>query len=277
MNAEPLTCAPPVGRAAFSGTRALVFLPGAIVFGGLVGGAAAVVQSWFAPLVFFPLLVGVVLGAVLVLLLRTTQTAHRSTLILGTLLAMAMATVAQHYASYRVWAHRLDADPKTAMARAAFGNPLPSSFPEFLRREAEQGRPLLAGLVARGPWAWATWGGDGLLVLLGALAIVLPAVALPYCCHCESWYRTTRSGRLRQPFAQRLAEMFHLSLPERLRRIRYRLLMCEGGCQPMGLEFLWRRRHADGRVTTVWLTDRGRDAVLRVLDEARTSRTPSKS
>jgi len=275
MNAELLICAPPVGRAAFSGARALVFLPGAVVFGGLVGGAAAVVQSWFAPLVFFPLLVGVVLGAVLVFLLRTTQTAHRTTLILGTLLAVAALTVGQHYASYRAWRHRLDADPKAAMARAA--DQLPDSFPEFLRWEAQRGRPLVANLTARGPWAWISWGVDGLLVLLGALAIVLPALGLPYCCHCESWYRTARSGRLRQPYAQRLADMFHLSLPERLRRIRYRLLSCEGGCQPMGLEFIWRRRRADGRFATVWLTDQGRDAVQRVLDEARTSHKPPRS
>jgi hypothetical protein len=277
MNAEPLTCAPPGGRAAFSGTKALVFLPGAIVFGGLVGGAAAVAQSWFAPLIFFPLLVGVGLGAVLVFLLRFTQTAHRPTLLLGILLAVTTAALGQHYASYRAWMQRIEAHPQAAVARAAFADQLPGSFPAFLRWEAQRGRPLVAKVTARGPWAWVSWGVDGLLVLAGALAIVLPALAMPYCYQCESWYRTTRSGRLRQPTAQRLAAMFHLSLPERLRRIRYRLLSCEGGCQPMGLEFLWRRRRADGRVTVVWLTDHGRDAVQRVLDEARISRTPPKS
>jgi hypothetical protein len=277
-----LTASPPAGRPQFSGAKALVFLPGAAVFGALVGGAASVAQDWFAPLLFFPLLVGVVLGAVLVTLLRTTQTAHRATLIVGVLLALSTATVAQHYVAYRVWAHRVDANPKAQLARAAFGDRLPDSFFQFLRREASSGRTLLGGklwpeLVARGPWAWASWGADGLLVLAGALAIVLPALGLPYCRHCQTWYRTTRSGRLRQLFAQRLAEMFHLSLPERLKKVRYRLLSCEGGCEPTGLEFIWRRRRADSRTAMVWLTDHGRNAVQHVLDEARASRTQPKS
>jgi hypothetical protein len=251
----------------------------AIVFGGLVGGAASVAQSWFAPLFLFPLLVGIVLGAVLVTLLRTTQTAHRATLIVGSLLAMSAATVAQHYGSYRVWTHRLDA--KSEMARAAFAD-LPHSFPQFLRWEANRGRPLFAGRlwpgrVARGPWVWASWALDALLVLVGTLAIVWPALGLPYCPHCQSWYRTTRSGRLKRPFSHRLAELFQLSLPERVKRLRYRLLSCEGGCEPLGLELHWRRRGADGRSATLWLTDHGRDEVQRVLDEARVSRSQPKS
>lgn len=276
----PLTTSPPEGRPEFSGVRALVFLPGAAVLGALVGGAASVAQGWFAPLILFPLLVGIVLGAVLVALLRTTQAAHRATLIVGTLLAVTAATAGQHYAAYRVWVHRLDA--KSGLARVAFADQLPNSFPEFLRWEARRGRTLLngrlwPGLVARDGWAWASWGADALLALLGTLAMVLPALALPYCRHCRSWYHTTRSGRLKRPFAQRLAELFQLAVPERVKRIRYRLLGCEGGCEPLGLELHWRRRGADGRPPLVWLTDRGRDEVQRVLDEARTSRTSPKS
>lgn len=274
---QPLTTSPPAGRPEFSGTKALFFLPAAAVAGVLVGGAASVAQSWFAPLLFFPLLVGVVLGAVLVSLLRTTHIAHRATLIVGVLLAMAAVAVTQHYVSYRVWINRLNARPNAQLAQAAFADQLPQSFPQFLRWEASRGRPLMGGYVARGVWAWASWAADGVLVLLGGLAIVLPALGLPYCRQCQTWYRTTRSGRLRQPFAQRLAEMFQISLPERLKRIRYRLLNCEGGCEPAGLEFIWRRRRADSRTATVWLTDHGRNEVQRVLDEARTSRTQPKS
>jgi hypothetical protein len=208
---QPLTTAPPAGRPEFSGTKALFFLPAAAVAGMLVGGAASVAQSWFAPLFFFPLLVGVVLGAVLVALLRTTHTAHRATLILGVLLAMASVAVTQHYVSYRVWINRLNARPNAQLAQAAFADQLPQSFPQFLRWEASRGRPLMGGYVARGVWAWASWAADAVLVLLGGLAIVLPALGLPYCRQCQTWYRTTRSGRLRQPFAQRLAEMFQIS------------------------------------------------------------------
>lgn len=276
MADEPLITSPPVGRPQFSGARAVVFLPGAAALGALVGGAASVAQTWFAPLLLFPLLVGIVLGAVLFSLLRTTQTAHRATLILGVLLAVSAAALVEHYVSYRMLVNRLNAHPQAQLARAAFGDQLPGSFCGFLRWEASRGRPLLGGFVARGPWAWASWAADAVLVLAGALAIVLPAFGLPYCGHCETWYRTTRSGRLKRPFAHRLANMFHVSLPEKLKKVRYRLLSCTSGCGPVGLEIVWRRRRTADRLTLVWLTDHGRNEVQRLLDEARASRLPPK-
>lgn len=280
MNGEDLTCSPPEGRAAFSAVKALAFLPGAVLLGALVGGAAAVAQGWFAPLILFPLLVGVVLGAVLFILLRAMHTANRPTLVLGTVLAVAAAVLAEHYVSYRVTVTRQENNRQLQIARAAFGADLgrPVGFFNYLRQEARRGRTLFGGkafgdVVARGRWVWATWAADGLLVLLGALAIVLPGLGFSYCRDCQSWYRTIRHGRLKRPFANRLAETVAVSLPEKAGTVRYRLLGCAAGCGPTGLELRWRRRRGEDHSTLVWLSPRGRDEVQHVLDEARASRT----
>ena len=277
MNDEGLTCSPPEGRAPFSAAKAMAFLPGAILLGGLVGGAAAHVtaQTHFAPLVLYPLLVGVVLGAVLFVLLRATQTANRPTVVLGAVLAVLAAVWAEHYVSYRVTVGRQEANRQLQLARAAFGPDLgrPAGFCDYLRSAAQHGRPLFGDWVARGRWAWAAWAVDAILLLLGTLAILLPALALPYCRDCQTWYRTIRRGRLKRPFANRLADMFQVSLPEKAATVRYRLLGCAAGCGPTGLELFWRRRRGEDHSTLVWLNPHARDEVQHVLDEARATRT----
>ena len=160
MNDGELTCSAPEGRAAFSALKALAFLPGAVLLGGLVGGAAAAAQNWFAPLILFPLLVGVVLGAALFILLRATQTANRCTLIVAAVLAVLAAVLAEHYVSYRVTVGRQEANRQLQLARAAFGPDLgrPADFYGYLRQEARRGLPLFGQREARGRWAWALWG-----------------------------------------------------------------------------------------------------------------------
>jgi hypothetical protein len=224
--------------------------------------------------------VGVVLGAVLFILLRATHTANRPTLVLGTVLAVAAALLAEHYVSYRVTVTRQENDRQLQLARLAFGADLgrPAGFLDYLRQEARRGRTLFGGkvlgdVVARGRWVWATWAADGLLMLLGALAIVLPGLGFPYCRECQTWYRTIRHGRLKRPFANRLTETVAVSLPDKAPAVRYRLLGCAGGCGPTGLELRCRRRRGEDHSTLVWLSPQGRDEVQHVLDEARASRT----
>ena len=59
-------------------------------------------------------------------------------------------------------------------------------------RQAKVGRPIGFGRVLKGWAAWASWGVDGLLVLVAALAIVIPAIRQPFCNTCRSWYSTIR-------------------------------------------------------------------------------------
>jgi hypothetical protein len=60
------------------------------------------VQPHFAPLILFPLLVGLSLGASLVVGLRVCSWAHSPTVYVGMLLAALLAVVGQHFWSYRV-------------------------------------------------------------------------------------------------------------------------------------------------------------------------------
>ena len=160
-----------------------------LIVGGVVGLAAAwlaqMEQSYFAPLVIFPLLVGVVVGAAMVGLMRILQVGHRPTIVLGTVLAVTVTVLGQHYLGYLAAYHW----PSAAL-RAL------KPFDEFLRQQADRGRPLVGGLIAHGWLAWVTWAVDGLLVLLAALVTLGPALRQPYCNRCRSWYRTVRAGRV---------------------------------------------------------------------------------
>ena len=271
MQTQPITSVPPTGPRPFSLTKAALFLPTALLLGALVGGAAAQVQTWFAPLVLFPLLIGFALGVLLVAVIRSVQAGQRPTVVLGTLLAIATLVVAEHYVSYRMYQRAAQAatDRKVELAREAFAADIgpTAGFVDFLRREARQGRPLFGDYIARGTLVWATWTLDALLMAIAALATVVPALRLPYCGQCSTWYRTTRSGRLKPPLAVALAEAAHIPLHEKPHRARYRLLGCLGGCEPTGLELIWRSKARERSSAEAWLTHDQRDAVTRILDQ----------
>ena len=59
-----------------------------------------VVQSYFAPAVLFPILVGVFTGLTVVGLVRLVRIGHRPTVLLAAVLAAAVAAAGQHYFSY---------------------------------------------------------------------------------------------------------------------------------------------------------------------------------
>ncbi len=271
-NEPPNFGAPPSGPVKFSGQGFAVFLALSIVLGTLIGGASAVVQTYFAPLVLFPLLVGGFLGAVLIGLMRWSDVAHRPTVLFGTLLAAVACTVAAHYVSYTAaQRHRSPEDAKLALARAVFPEDAarmaePRNFFDYLRREAAQGRVLTAHFTARGPLAWLSWGIDAVLTLSAALALVVAALGLPYCNRCRTWYRTTRSGRIPLATARELAGMVRLELPPRAVATRYRLMNCEAGCGPTGLELVWRVPKEGTAMATIWLDLAQRNRLQAMLD-----------
>jgi len=240
-----------------------------------VGGVFALASAWvamvvqtdfgFAPLVIFPLLIGVGLGAMLVGLMRLTQVGHRSTVAIGSVAIALITVIALHYIGYLKtyrWP-RDNADQPTPRAWIVEID----DFDEHMLQRAELGIPLAWGYTARGPGAWLTWTVDGLLVLAAALAVVVPAVRLPYCNRCRTWYRVIRSGRIDVESGRALAEAVGLAVPERAVAVRYRLLACNGGCGPGGLDLSWEQPRQSARSMRTWLTTEQRDRVARALDE----------
>jgi len=258
-------------------------LPAGLLGGPLLGAIAAwgahAAEPYFAPVVLFPLLVGLILGAMLVGLTRTVQWAHRPTIWIAVVLAAAVAVAGQHYLAYRAARAAALADfEKLLEAQSAFPEQVRGRLPhvpqdplDYMQREATRGRPLLGQYRARGWPAWLSWGFDGLLVLAAAVLVVLPAVGQPYCNRCLSWYCTVRSGRLDGLCARRLAKAAGAEAPPRLdeaRSARYRLLSCRSGCGPTGFELVWEDRRRNASSLRGWLDPETRDRVTQALEEA---------
>lgn len=258
---------PPARGARFRWTAALLWLPVCLISGALVAKAAVVAMSYFNPLAFFPLVVGVVLGAILVAVMRLGQVAHRPTLLAGTLLAGVTAVGGQHYFCYRAaLAHirqTLDEHPGASRAFAdVLDDRIPSDFVDYLRKQAAAGRPVFG----RGRTVWLSWGLDGVLLLAAALAVVATSMRLPYCDRCRSWYRTTRTGELDGGAAAEVAGLAGIRLPRHVRSTRYRLQACTGGCGPTALELHWERARGGRSSQRVWLDAQRRDQVSRIVD-----------
>jgi len=248
------------------------WLSGCVLLGVLLGGAAAVVQTWFAPLIFFPLLVGFLLGMLSAGWLRLSQVACRPTVAVGVILAVCATVGAEHYTCFQL-ARRaaLHSDGKELdLARAAFPERLPSvpdSFTDYLVQTAERGRPILKDWVARGVWTWASWAVDGILIVVGVTAVLIPALRMPYCDRCHSWYRTTGSGRLGAGATTRLAALLGVAISDQPAAARYRVLTCESGCGPTGIELSWRVSRYERCTELVWLDQQQRLALLEFLYE----------
>lgn len=264
---------------------ALIWAVAAPILGGATAWMATVAQMYFAPLIIFPLLVGVLLGAMLVGMARLAQVGHRPTILTGAVLAAALAVVGQHYFQYREAAQRAQEDlEKIREAKQkvpaewlqGHGPEVPSDFADFMVRQARRGRDLNFGdYVARGWGAWLTWGIDAVLLLAATVAIVLPALWQPYCNECRSWYRVVRSGRIDTPAARRLAEATRVDQGSSPTSARYRLLSCDAGCGPTAFEITW--QESEGGTTTVqaWLDHDARQRVTELLDKSRAASNDS--
>jgi hypothetical protein len=250
---------------------ALVYAP----FAGMVWARAGeMAETYFGPMLLFSLVIAVLAGLTVVALVRFTQTGNRPTILLAAVLAAGSAAVGQHYFRYlyqdEVPPVAADAGRVGQADRLSRPSTSTLSFSDFLVREARRGQPLPGGYVARGRWAWQIWLAEGLLMVAIAAVVTLPAMRVPYCDRCRTWYQTTRSGKLDVPRAQRLAALFDVALPEHLRSVRYRLLACEADCGPSRLDFSW---EADGvDLVRIWLDAEKRkqvDAILEGLADQR--------
>jgi len=231
---------------------------------------AVVAEAFFAPLVIFPLLVGVLLGFLLVAVVRLAQVGNRATVILGVVPAVALTVAGQHYLGYlKAYSESSGQIQKQGNSTADFGAVLKQftpSFPEYMQRQAAVGRRLLPGYTARGWVAWLSWAVDGLLVLAAALALVIPAVLQPYCNRCRSWYRVVRSGRIDVPTARRLARLAGMPEGETPKGAGYRLLSCNAACGPTDFELNWREAGGGASTSRAWLDTDQRNRVAQVLD-----------
>lgn len=235
--------------------RTAAVIVGAAVVGLLIGWLAEVIQSdyGFAPLLVFPVVVGVALGGAIVGLARWLQEGRLATLVVGLAVAWLVALGAQHYLGYRQLVSRWEprglsgAENKAIEAiRQAFPDAPavrrarpPERFIDFLAEQARQPREVI------GTWpGWSLWLFDAAIALAAAAAVLWPASRLPYCRRCRSWYRTIRAGRLTPDVLAAVASLAGTQPPTTPSRGQFRLRQCLGGCAPARLELVW--RPADG-------------------------------
>jgi len=259
--------APRSGR--FDLRRFALWLPLCGVLGLLIAVAAEVAQRYFAPFLLFPLMVGVLLGGMLVGLLRVCEVGHRPTVLAGAVLAAVLAAAGQHYVAFWRAQESLRSDPEHyAKLRLGFPEKVPpDQWWAFMQWSASRGRQVWSW-QARGAMAWATWGVDGLLVFGATLLLVLSAARLPYCNRCRRWYHTTRRGRIDPDAARQLAAVVDVAVAGEVRRARYRLIGCLGGCGPTGLSLYWEQVDGDCSAGPIWLNPSQRDRAEQLLDAA---------
>jgi len=126
---------------------------------------------------------------------------------------------------------------------------------------------VFPGVFAFVDWsAWPTWMVDGTAMLIAAIAAAAPALRVPYCNRCGSWYRTTRNGKIDVPTARRLAQICDIDEIGEFRSPRYRLSGCQGGCGPARCELSWSESNVGVYLARVWLDDRQHAEVEALLN-----------
>jgi len=239
-------------------------------FGVVWAWTGEVAQFYFAPMVLFPLLVGILTGLTVVGLVRFTQIGHRPTIVLAAVLAAIVAAGGQHYFHYLStypWSRaKVSTNTSTVQNLSALAPALTPSFREYIEAQAKRGRPLLGGCVARGWVAWLTWAIDAMLIVVAAVVVTLPAMRVPYCNRCGSWYRTVRGGRIDLSTARRLAAICGVDEVGETRSSRYRLSSCQGGCDSTRCELSWEESGGVVDLVRVWLDTEKRNQVVAILD-----------
>ena len=112
------------------------------------------------------------------------------------------------------------------------------------------------------------WGLNALLVFVPAVLLVYATARLPYCNQCRRWYHTARDGRIDPDAARQVAAVVDVALPGEVRRARYRMTGCPGGCGPTGLSLFWEQADGGYSAGPVWLSPGQRDGVQQLLDAA---------
>lgn len=146
------------------------------------GFAAVYVQSTFAPVGVFPLLVGALTGLAVAGVWEARGGATRRTLITAGVVAGVIAVGALHYGSYIVVRNdderrRSLVPPQVLLADPSRGqeNPALRTFGAFVEREWRRGRSLGSHHI-EGAWLGVWWALDA-AAIVGMAAFIVPRVA----------------------------------------------------------------------------------------------------
>lgn len=255
------------GPRPFYGDKLAIWLCISVLLGTLMAWAALIARAYFAPWLFFPLMVGLVLGGLLVLGMRAAEVGHHPTLCFGAVLAAALTIAGEHYFTF-VRARQLALRDPHKLAKLQLVAPErvpPATFAEFLRWSAGRGVSV-SGQPLRAGWAWLYWALDGLLVLLPTVLLVAVTGRLPYCSRCRRWYRTIRSGRIESQTAARVATLLGIDWQREVGKAGCRLLACPAGCGPLGVVLCWSDRAGHDSSGIRWLDPARHRQLLAILD-----------
>ena len=213
------------------------FAAAAVIAVGL-GLASALLQQYFAPLGLYPVLLGLALGAGLASALRPTQFGSRRWAMAGAVAAAAVLMIAQFYGSYRLYVAAVQAKAPAGVGQLPLERlQPPDNLLAYLRQQARYGRPLVAGITARGGWAWATWIADWALAAAAAAVVVRQGFRRPWCDKCHKWYRAVGEGQLSPKAASQVGKLADVALPRA--GGRYRVWTCPTAGHGTALEIAW--------------------------------------
>ena len=257
---------PPTEKGSFVWMGLLLAVVVGPLFGLVWAWFAHVVEGYVAPLLLFPTLLGIFAGLSAVALARFAQLGHRPTIVLAAVLIAAVAVLGQHGFAYLAAYDSHHAAGVSRQDLSAAVRQMRPSFGEYMIAQAKVGRPLGTGFTARGWLVWLSWAIDALLLIGAAIVVTIPAIRVPYCNRCGTWYRTIRSGKVDSSTMLRLAELLGVEGIGQPRSPRFRLSACHNGCSPTRCELSW--EDADNAVEQVqaWLDPNARNQVVMVLD-----------
>jgi hypothetical protein len=223
---------------------------------------SVLVAEYRSPPLLFPILSGIVFGLGGIVAMRITGLASRRWLVAGTAVFAMALVVGHHYVGYRLARLATERQQQHLEFLAAFPS-LELNFARFLRAEALQGRPWF-WLTLHGPWAWASWGADGLLELAAATIVVSIAARQAFCSQCRTWYRTIRSGSVDAAATAALAEVCGSPAPSG--GVDYRIAQCRTGCGQPRLELI--DLGTGQPIAWAWLDREQAERVRSILDPA---------
>lgn len=149
-----------------------LWLAGCLVASAVLIAVSHWAQQYSAPLLLFPLLVGVALGSCTAYLSRVFGLEfRRPAAVCLTIVALAL-TVGQHAVAYRDYRDKLERSRRERPERLLYeqmqGHAEPTTFGEYLSIEASRGRAIGSSRLF-GWQVWASWAVDAAATVGGAL------------------------------------------------------------------------------------------------------------
>lgn len=259
---------------------ALAWLAGTLVISYPLGWIAARVEQVYAPLLLFPILLGLVVAIAACALALATNTGFRPLVLTGVALSALATTGWLHWHSFSEVTAQAQAsyDKKLGehagqlAAMGALPAPPTHDFGVYLTQQAAAGRSVGFGAKLQGGWVWALWALEAVLAVAAALGVTTVFLRQAYCDGCRSWYRPIRQGTFPRDMSRLAPTAIPGEAPSDI-PLDYRLLHCQSGCGPTGLELSWKGGTGPaGAISaghcTVWLSPDQRRELLTALDSA---------